>query len=525
MFATVVKVALRDLRRGHRGFWIFLSCLALGVAAIASVTAMSTSMLNGIARDGKVVLGGDVSVAQQFRNLSEQQIEVLSDYSTDIVEFVETRTLFRTADTTKSTLVSLKAVDTNYPLYGDLQVRGGGDISDLADTRNGRFGAFVDRSIIEAGNAKVGEFVAMGDQRYEVIGIIENEPDRIGSSAQFAFWPRVMVHRDSLEHSGLLTEGSRNFYEYRLKLKDQVDVGQFVDHIEQRFANLSVRSYQNASPDLTDVVNRLNVLLSLAGLTTLLVGGVGVSNALRAYLDTRLSTIAILKNVGGSNQFIFFVYLTQILVLSFVGIALGLTAGYGFAFGAASAVEQMLAVPVALTIRLESVAIVVAYGVLTTLLFTLWPLGRALNTSPSALFRDVVSNERHSAPWQFAAVSAVIAVILAIVVIATAYQKNFAVWFVVGVSVAWLAFNLIGEGIIRVAKKVGLRKSSAVRLAISNLHRPGSTTSDIVLAVGLGLSVLIATALTSANLDRQINGLISDKAPSLFFCWHRTWPA
>jgi len=474
-------------------------------------------MLAGIARDGRIVLGGDISVAQQFRNLDQEQIEALLDYSTEMIGFVETRTLFRTADATKSILVSLKAVDARYPVYGDLRIHQKLGISDLVDTQSGRFGVFVDQSIIESGNAKIGEIISMGDQQYEVIGVIENEPDRIGSSAQFAFWPRVMVHLDSLERSGLLSEGSRNFYEYRLKLKDHINVDQVVDEIDERYPYLSVRSFQNASPDLTDVVNRLNVLLSLAGLTTLLVGGVGVSNALRAYLDTRLSTIAILKNVGGSNRFIFLVYLTQILVLSFIGIALGLFSGYGFAFAAASGVEQMLSIPVALTLRPDLVAVIVTYGVLTTLLFTLWPLGRALNTSPSALFRDVVSNERQSASWQFAAVSFVIAVVLAVVVIATAYQKNFAVWFVVGVSVAWLAFKLIGEAIIRAAKKVGLRKSSVVRLAVSNLHRPGSTTSDIVLAVGLGLSVLIATALTSANLDRQINGLITKEAPSLFF--------
>ena len=517
MNRTVITVALRDLRRGLRGFWIFLSCLALGVAAITAVTTLSSSILNGIARDGKILLGGELAVGQQFRSLSAEQLDLLRDYSDEISTFIETRTLLRTDDVRKNVLVSLKAVDDIYPLHGAIELDGGSPLSAMIAKHAGLWGAVIDESIAEAGNAAVGDMISLGNERFTVTGLIKNEPDRIGSSEEgFAFWPRVMIHRDALENSGLIAEGSRSFFEYRSNLKQDLDIDDTVNDFIERYPSLEVRDFRNASPDLSDIVNRLNVLLSLAGLTTLLIGGVGVSNAVRAYLDTRLSTIAILKNVGASSNFIFCVYLTQILLLALIGVSLGLAAGYLMIYSTAFAIEQMLTIPVALTIRISSVAMVAAYGILIALLFTLWPLGCALSTSPSALFRDIVSNEKRHASWRFAFVSAIIAVILATLIITTAYEKNFAIWFVIGVSAAWLAFKLMGMLIVGTAGRIGFRRSPVVRLAIANLHRPGAVTSDIVLAVGLGLSVLITTVLVSANLDRQINGMIPEEAPSLF---------
>ena len=517
MISTVVKFALRDLRHGYRGFWIFFGCLALGVAAIMGVTTMSMSLLNGIERDGKLLLGGDIAVGQQWQDLSNEQRIVLEENTEHITRFVEMRTLMRTPDARNSILVSLKAVDDVYPLYGTFEINEGLNLSDAVERDGKDWGAVVDASIVESGRAEIGEYVSMGTASFRITGIIRNEPDRIGSSGSFAFWPRVIVHRDAIVNSGLLGEGSRSYFEYRLKLNEDVDLNQLTSGIAEKYPLLDVRDYHNASPNLSEVVQRLGVLLSLAGLTTLLIGGVGVSNAVRAYMDTRLSTIAIFKCVGASKNFVFNVYLTQTLLLSTIGIILGIAGGFAATSLSAAAIERMLSVPLALSFDLSNVLIVSTYGMLTALLFTLWPLACALNTTPAALFRNAVSNERQTASWRFATTSIVLAASLAIIVIATAHEQRFAIWFVIGVTLAWIAFRVISALIVKAAKVMGRPRSSTARLAITNLHRPGSSTSDIVLAIGLGLSVLIATAMVSANLDKQMNSLIPEKAPAFFF--------
>ena len=517
MFATVVRIAYRDLRRGHRGFWIFLSCLALGVAAITAVMTMSASLVNGIAKDGRILLGGEIAIGQQFHDLTDEQRLHIEEYSETITRFVEMRTLLRSEDVRRSVLVSLKAIDDNYPIYGEFDVRGGANVSDLIGREGDTWGAVVDPVLIESGRVSVGEQVFFGNATFTVSGVIENEPDRIGSTGSFGFWPRVIISDEAVEDAGLLVEGSRIYFDYRIKLKETIDPHVLRARLSEQFPYLDVRDFTNASPNLAEVIERIGVLLALAGLTTLLIGGVGVSNAIRAYMDTRLSTIAILKCVGAPQRLVFRIYLVQILLLSGVGIALGMAFGIAATLMSGTIIENLYSVPIAFSLSFTIAAIIITYGMLTAILFTLWPLACALNTMPSALFRNAVNAEKRTASWLYGVISVLLAVVLAVIVIMTAYETRFAIWFVICVSAAWVAFRLVGLIITQMAKKFGFRHLPALRLAIANLHRPGSATSDIVLAIGLGLSVLVATAMVSANMDEQINNLIPHNAPTFFF--------
>ncbi len=517
MNSTVIKIALRDLRRGYRGFWIFFSCLALGVAAITTVTVLSASLVKGIERDGKVILGGDLAVQQQFRGLTDEQLATLKRSTTKLAEFVELSTLLRTEDTRNSILVSLKAVDDIYPLYGTFKIQGGRELAQAIALQDDAWGALVDPFIVESGRAEIGDTVEFGTSRFRVTGIIEDEPDRVASSGRFAFWPRVIVHRASLDESLLMGFGSRNNYEYRAILNEGLDSAVVVSALQNQFPNLQIRDFRNASPNLSEIVKRIGFLLSLAGLTTLLIGGVGVSNAVRAYMDTRLGTIAILKCIGGSNRFVFRTFLFQVVMLSAIGVGIGIAAGAVIAVFASATVERLLNVPFDIAFSPAVFATVVAYGMLTAMLFALWPLASALNTSPATLFRNVVSAERQRPSWIFAAITFAIAVVLTGIVIATAEQRPFAIWFVIGVTVAWVVFRAIGHLVMKLAKLAGGRFSPVVKLALANLHRPGAATADTILSIGLGLSVLIATAMVSANLDQQISDMIPEQAPEFFF--------
>ena len=517
MLKNSFAIALRELRHGYRGFWVFFSCLALGVAAITAVTTISTSMLKGIERDGRIILGGDLAIGQQFRDLSDEQVQLLGKAAESVTKFVELRTLMRTQNLENSILVSLKAVDDFYPLYGRFEMIDDASLSDALAMSGGMPGAAVDEAVIESGKASFGAVISIGNSQYQIRGIIKNEPDRIGSSGSFAFWPRVIVHRSTLQDTGLVAFGSRSYYEYRLRLPDDGALHEVRSQIEERHPRLDVRDFHNASPDLTEVVQRLGVLLSLAGLTTLLIGGIGASNAVRAYMNTRLSSIAILKCVGASNRFVMQVYLIQIALLAAIAVGLGVVFGIGVSILSAASIEAFLSIPISITFTPQIAALVITYGLLTAFLFSLWPLACSLETRPAALFRNVVTSESQSASWLYIAISVAIALLLAAIVIISAHERSFAVWFVLGITGAWLVFRGMSALLIKISQKFHRLRSPAARLAVANLHRPGAATADIVLAVGLGLSVLVATAMVSSNLDRQMTALIPEKAPSFFF--------
>ena len=520
MFITAVKLALRDFRRGYRGFWIFLSCLALGVGAITAVLVIADGIVVGIERDGKILLGGDLALSTPFRPMSPEQREFLDEQSLAVAEFVEMRTLLRTESLEKNVLVELKAVNESYPIVGDVTLENNAHLNEALTLRGEHWGAVVDSALIESGHVQLNDSITIGETQFVISGVIELEPDRITGSDNFGFWPRVMVNRDALKGSILLSADSRNFWHYRILKQPSLTLDESRQQLEQFFSDdrWELRDTRDAAPDMKSVVQRLAVLISFVGLTTLLIGGVGISNSIRAYLDTRLNTIAILKCVGASRQLVLRIYLVQLLILSTLGILFGIALGYVSQVFVSTLVHAYIQLPIEYSFSLHIMLICASYGFSVALLFSLAPVSRAINVSPGALFRNAVVTLAQKMSLGFGVTALVAATFLMFVVLATAHERRFAVWFIIGAIVAWLTFRAMSAGIMSTARRMNsTRRSSVVRLAISNLYRPSASTSDVVLAIGLGLSVLVAVAIVSSNMDRQINGLIPKNAPEMFF--------
>jgi len=313
-----VALARRELRGGLRGFRIFLACLALGVAAIASVQSVSSSILQGLRDDGQAILGGDISLRRLYRGLEQDELAYLGQSTENFIHFVEMRTMGRRLAGEQSTLIELKGVGEGYPLFGQMELEDGLAFSGILGRTAGVWGAVVESAVLEKLGVGLGDRILVGDSNYEIRAVIKREPDRVGGGGRFGLGPRVMVSLDSMSDTGLLKTGSLIYYHYRLRLPPGVDLDAYQENLDKAFpnANWRVRDYRNASPTLKRMVNRLTLFLTLVGLTALLVGGVGVSNAVKSYLDTKLNTIAMLKCVGGPNRTIFQIYMLQILILA-----------------------------------------------------------------------------------------------------------------------------------------------------------------------------------------------------------------
>ena len=112
-------------------------------------------------------------------------------------------------------------------------------------------------------------------------------------------------------------------------------------------AGWSIRTRLNAAPSLSANIERFSQFLTLVGLTALVVGGVGVANAVRAYLDGKRGVIATFKSLGASGGFVFTVYLIQMLIIAGIGIVIGLVLGALMPFAAQAALASIIPVPAA----------------------------------------------------------------------------------------------------------------------------------------------------------------------------------
>jgi putative ABC transport system permease protein len=512
---AALRVARRELRAGVSGFRLFLACLALGVAAIAGIGTLSRAITDGLQTEARAMLGGDVALRTAHRPPEEAQRDFLRRQGA-ASEAVALRSMARLGDL--RSLVEVKAVDGAYPLYGTMLLEPAQDIQRALERRNGVWGAVADAVLLERIGAKIGDRLRVGDGEFELRGRIVREPDLAGATSGFPLGPRLMVAKDSLEATGLLQPGSLVYYHARLRLPDG-DGDAFLERLDAEFptATWTRRLPDAASPQVRTLVDRTLQFLVLIGLTTLLVGGVGIGNAVRGHLQSKMATIATLKCLGAPSALVFQSYLLQILVMAGIAIVLGIAFGALVPFAIVAVMGASLPIDIDVRIVPQPLIVAAVFGLLTAVTFSLWPIARACRVAPASLFRDVVapSGARPGVMTQVAVAGAAAALALAAIYVSS--DRRLAFWFVVAAVCALIAFTIATVVLRLLARQVRPRRAAALRLALANLHRPGAPTGSVVLSLGLGLTVLVTIALVEGNLSRLAHDTFPARAPGYFF--------
>jgi putative ABC transport system permease protein len=512
-----LRFALREMRGGLRGFYVFIACIALGVMAIAGVGSVSSSLGDGLAREGKVILGGDVSFSLIQREATDEEKKFVAERGRMSVA-ATMRAMSQTSDG-RSALVELKAVDRHYPLYGDLSLEPTMNLVALLAERDGVFGAAAAPALLARLNLKTGDRISVGAAHFEIRSVLKSEPDKLAGGIDFG--PRLLMSEAALRTTGLLQPGSLVRWRYRLSLPDASEqaTNAIADAAQEQLpdAGWEIRSRTNASPQLARNVERFTQYLTLVGLTALLVGGVGVANAVKSHLDRKRDVIATMKAVGATGTRVFLIYLSQVMVLALVGAVIGLALGAALPFLVAWIFGSIIPLPMEPDIYPAQLALALLYGLLTAGAFALWPLGRAHDVPVSALFRDEVDSQRRSPRPRYSIVMALVTVALAGTAIFLAYDRRIAVYFIAAAAVTFVVLRIVAEGLMWAARHTPHKGSALVRLAIANIHRPGALTPTVVLSLGLGLALLVTLVQIDGNLRRQFDAALPDKAPSFYF--------
>lgn len=516
--ALALKLARRDLRGNLKGFRIFLACLILGVAAIAGVGTLSSSITAGLRANGQVILGGDIDIRLTHRSAEREERQWIEAQG-EVSEVQTLRAMVRDLATDRRTLSELKAIDNAYPLFGALTLtpESGTETPDtLLQKSDELYGVLIEQSLSDRLDLPLGGQVRIGELNFEVRGIILSEPDK--ASQGMALGPRTIISSAALNETGLVQPGSLIRYHYRLALASGNTVPEFYEEVKAAFpdAGWRIRDASNGAPGIKRFVDRVALFLTLVGLTALVVGGVGVGNAVRAYLEGKITTIATLKCLGASSSFIFRVHYLQVLILAIAGSLIGLLLGVGGSVVAAQFLASTLPVPPEITINPGPLLLATAYGLLTATLFTIWPLARARETPAAALFRDVVSAHKRPRPVYLITLGACFALLVGLAVL-TSQETWFALVFTIAIIGIFAVLILVGYGVQFVARRLPRSRIPSLRLAIANLYRPGAATNSVILSMGLGLTLFVTVALIEGNLTRQVQEQLPEKAPAFFF--------
>ena len=502
------RLARREIRGSVARFRVFLGALMLGVAAIGTVGSVAEAMRDGIASNARLLLGGDIEMRSLYM-VPPEEIATLAGGYGSLSRTQNMRAMLQHDDTRK--LVALKAVDAAWPLIGKPEIEGGGTLPLAEDT------ILIDPALTRAMGLAVGDRVRIGTHEVTVAGILAYEPDR--SVSFITFGPRVLMSMETLAATGLDQPGAMITHRLRVLLDDGADRTAAVSALKEATSGgfVRVRDLMDAAPGFDVFIDRTEVFLVLVGLTALLIGGLGVAGAVRAWLVSRMPVIATLKCLGAPARLIFRTYLLQVMLIAGAGVLAGVAVAAIAPIFAIDLLSSYVTVPISPSIYPLPLLIAAGFGIVTSFLFALWPLAKAEEVRAANLFRQLGAMPAGLPRGGYLLVAAT--ALAALAGLALAATSNFLLTgsFIGGSIAAIILLAGLGQALLVALRRVPAPHYVPARLALSAITRPGSPVRAVIIAFGLGLSVLVTVALSQANISRQIDTRVAEDAPAWFF--------
>ncbi|MEW6211494.1 MAG: FtsX-like permease family protein [Acidobacteriota bacterium] len=513
----ILQMARRDLRASWKRLLFFFICIAIGVCSIVALRSMTQNVNRAIAGEARSLLTADVQVDSN-RPWSDETIAIVdrvaqSPLAAARIETIESSTMLRPASEDKegALMIELKGIDEGFPLYGDFFLSTG-ERFDYSLLANG--GAVVQAALLDRLNLAVGDAVKIGLKVFQIRAVFKEEP---GGAGGFRLGPRVFIERAALEGAGLTGFGSRARRKFLFSAHEggmPALVARLKTDLKNQLVN--VRSYKDAQENLSDQISRAEDYLSLTGLIILVLGGLGISNVTRVFIDQKKKSIAVLKCLGGTGRKITSAYLAQILTLGLAGSALGVVMAKGVMKLVSHYFADRLPQNLDYGLDLRAVLQGLGVGLLICILFSALPLLRIRRIKPNALLRDEDDEPRKRFDLLRWATAVVVLAGLVFVVSWQAGSLRVGGLFLLGLAATAGALQLAAMLLIWIVKRMKNITSFPLRQAINSLHRPGNQTRVIVTVVGLGVFLIVATRSIQTNLLYEFDFGRQSQFPNLF---------
>lgn len=520
--AMAARIAARDLRGGVRGLWLLVGGVFVGAAAVALMGTTSQSLINGARGGALESVGGDLSLRLFHRPPSEAELSIIRREG-DISITAELRPMARVARNGHAEgaalLVELKGVDRQYPLYGAVEILPASNLYQTLNQEGGVYGAVADPALFKALGLEPGESVQIGNARYQLRGTLVAEPDR--AFRAFTLGPRIMVLNESLPATGLADEGADVYYYTRVRLAPKsdmrADAKAALTRIDQAFPQSGWRmvNAHEGVPGVERTLAMAHVLLLFIGLGVMLVGGAGISAAVRAHVSEKMVIIAILKSIGAPPGVITLAIGFEVMAAASAGAVLGVFLG---AFGpalVASALAGQLPFALEAVPGMKPLLAAGLFSILVAGLFAWWPLMGVHDMNAQVLLRERITRSPGKLGVNGWLGAGIILSALVALVFWVSPMPVLTVGFLVGASALAAFYYALGIGLSRMARVMAKGKGANMRLALGNLYRAGAPTGPVVMALGLTLTLLVALDGIGAAASRHVEETLPNSTPDL----------
>lgn len=514
----IAGLAWRESRTARRRLLLYMSSISLGVAALVAIDSFASNVQLSIRKQARDLMGGDVSITNNAK-LSDRLQRKLDSITKSGVPIAKVVTFISMASDTRSggtRLAQIKAVTPEYPFYGEIGTEPAGQWARL---QKGPF-AIVDRALLIALDAKVGDSLAVGYVKFEIIGAITSMAGQ--SDASLVMAPRVFLPERYTSETQLLGFGSRASYEWLVKLPPTITSTAWVKPLRADFQNEHVRvvTVVQRETNISESVQELADFLGIVGLVALLLGGIGVASGVNAFVTRKIDTVAVLRCLGATSGQVLAIYVTQAAAMGFVGAAAGAVLGIAIQYTLPVAIKDFLPVDVSVTLDARAIAMGLVIGVWVALVFALRPLLALRRVSPlQALRRDTAALDAERGkdiPTHLVNIALVASVLLLAFQRAGSMRRG--VMFSAGIGGSMLVLWLSAAALSFLARRaVTARWPYVVRQGVANLYRPANQTRSVVLALGFGAFLVSTLYLVQANLLKQFEVTTQQSKSNLIF--------
>lgn len=509
------RLALRELRRSWRFGIFFIFNLSLGLTGFVSLQAFNNALNEQIAANAKSILSADLAITAR-REITEDEQRRMREVYPPGTEESKIYEFFAMMNSAKgSRLVMVKAVDNDYPFYGELELQSGAVIEqaskkDIIETPT----AWIYPELQSQLGLAVGDEIVLGALKLKVQDIVKKDATQTFRAASLA--PRVFINRDLLPQSGLLQFGSTFSLAYLLKLPAEVELNALQERLYKAIPDpaVNIETPTTAGEESGRQLGYLSDYLGLVSIIALFMSALGAAYIYRLFLSSRMKEIAILRTLGLQSGEAVGVYVIQASLLGFLATIPTVL----FSYLVLPLLSELLAsfTPFDLTpsINLEAFAVCLIMAVFGSFVVSLPFLVKIFDLRAAKLFSEekFAAGEGTRRYWTFLPT-------LALFYFLSVYQAHS--WKIgslfVGAMIAVVVLLvLVGFVTVKAAGLLTGFKRWYFKFSFLSLSRRAGASLAIFVALGLGalLINILPQLKSSLQSEFQIEG--RSKIPSLF---------
>ncbi|PJZ84758.1 ABC transporter permease [Leptospira harrisiae] len=511
----------RELFSRFRYSLLIVVSITLGVGSVIGIHSYKDNTANAIKREAKSIMGADIALQspQEITKTAEKLVKTSLPEGSETSASIQFLSMISNESGEENSLSFIKAVETNYPFYGEMKTEPEDAYHNLKPNQ-----VLLDKSLVENLKLKIGNRVRLGDSLLVLAGIVVKEPGAVGSFVGSA--PGSIILRDTANQTGLVQRGSRIRYTIYAKFPETVDSLVWKDKEFEALIKEDLTIYHNTevnSGSQQFIKNTFDymALLALAGF---FLGAISVYTAVRTRLLEKRNEIAILMCLGAKPNVILLLVFAEIFILSIFGTTLGLVLGYGIQsvlpdISGLMSVEEGIVFGFSFSSILWSLVL----GVILPLLISIPLVLETRSVKPLAALKEVesqTSGKLSTSKWQFGSFLLIYILFTSLAVLETESIFKGILFTLVLLTLPILVYGLyifLGLLIAKVSKlgwlskewslvtKKVTRKSGALRLSIIGL---GSALFILTLSLILQESLLELSG--AREIERRPNMFLLD---------------